>query len=149
MWRRWMAFSTLATVAAFSMTVNVLSGSWVAGTVMAVIVLAGAVVLSPLIFPRSRPWAEAQKRAAEAHHPMIYWRPGCQFCVRMRLMLGLKGNRATWVDIWADDEAAARVREINHGDETVPTVEYGSQTRTNPPPGWVAELISSGGAAHR
>ena len=33
----------------------------------------------------------------------------------------MKG-RAKWVDIWADDDAAAYVRMVNDGNETVPTV---------------------------
>src|SRR5262249_20817094 len=41
---------------------------------------------------------------------LVYWRPGCPYCALLRL--GLRGARvsATWVNIWEDRAAAARVR---------------------------------------
>lgn len=38
------------------------------------------------------------------------------------------------IDIWRDPEAAATVREITGGDETVPTVRIGHRTFVNPRP---------------
>lgn len=69
-----------------------------------------------------------------AHPVVIYWRPGCIFCTRLRGALGKAKDEATWVSIWADDEAAAWVRSVNGGDETVPTVRIGERVHTNPDP---------------
>lgn len=38
------------------------------------------------------------------------------------------------IDIWQDQKAAATVREITGGDETVPTVRIGHRTFVNPRP---------------
>jgi len=50
---------------------------------------------------------------------LVHWRPGCPYCATLRL--GLRSARvpATWVNIWEDRAAAARVRAITGGDETV------------------------------
>ncbi|WP_082567028.1 glutaredoxin domain-containing protein [Janibacter sp. Soil728] len=65
---------------------------------------------------------------------VIYWRPGCVYCLRLRGALGKDKGKATWVSIWADEEAAAFVRSINDGNESVPTVRIGEQVHTNPEP---------------
>jgi hypothetical protein len=50
------------------------------------------------------------------------------------LRLGLRSARvpAEWVNIWDDQAAAARVRAITGGDETVPTVLVGATAMVNP-----------------
>ena len=112
-------------------------------TTVVIVVLLAAVVLAltPLPFPRSP--GDAAGRALAAVHgvPLIYWRPGCTFCVRMRLALGRRGGRAVWVDVSRDREAALRVRSVNGGNETVPTVFVGEESRTNPSPAWVREHL--------
>ena len=113
--------------------------------ISAVLLVGAAVVLlvtlTPVAFPPSAGDA-AGRAAAEARGvPLIYWRPGCTFCVRMRVLLGLAGRRAVWVNIRRDPEAAARVRSVNGGNETVPTVFVGDEHRTNPPPSWVRERL--------
>ncbi|NYF97074.1 glutaredoxin domain-containing protein [Janibacter cremeus] len=65
---------------------------------------------------------------------VIYWRPGCVYCMRLRGALGKDKDRATWISIWADEDAAAFVRSVNNGNETVPTVRVGETVRTNPDP---------------
>jgi mycoredoxin len=59
------------------------------------------------------------------------------------LRLGLLSARvpATWVNIWEDQAAAARVREITGGDETVPTVEVGARAMINPSARQVAAAV--------
>jgi mycoredoxin len=59
------------------------------------------------------------------------------------LRLGLRSARvpATWVNIWEDRAAAAAVREITGGDETVPTVVVGTRAMVNPPARQVAAAI--------
>ncbi|GAB2760290.1 glutaredoxin domain-containing protein [Nocardioides salsibiostraticola] len=96
--------------------------------------------LSPLPFPRS-PGDRAGQEAAQRGVPAIYWRPGCSFCLRLRVSLGLSGRGAVWVDISRDADAAARVRSVNAGNETVPTVFLGEETRTNPDPSWVRSRL--------
>lgn len=65
---------------------------------------------------------------------VIYWRKGCPFTRRLRLALGKRGAQAVWVDIWDDAEAAAYLRSVNDGNETVPTVVIAGQPHTNPAP---------------
>ena len=107
------------------------------------VMLVLACLLSPLLFPRTQEDAAARKQAGASEVPLIYWRPGCVYCVRLRLALGRSGNRAVWVDVSRDDEASARVRRANHGDETVPTVFLGNSARVNPAPSWVRSQLKT------
>ncbi len=52
----------------------------------------------------------------------FYWRPGCPFCSRLRRKLEKSGIPLEDHNIWEEPRAAARVREIAGGNETVPTV---------------------------
>lgn len=98
-------------------------------------------VNSPLVFPRSIGALEAQRRSAADGRPVVYWRPGCAYCIRLRTRLGRRARRAHWVDIWRDPEGAAAVRAANDGDETVPTVVVAGRAHTNPDPDWVREQL--------
>ncbi|MFE2100115.1 MULTISPECIES: glutaredoxin domain-containing protein [unclassified Streptomyces] len=102
-----------------------------------------AFVNSPLIFPRSIGAVEAQRRSAVDGRPVVYWRPGCTYCLRLRMRLGLTAHRLHWVDIWRDPAGAAAVRAANDGNETVPTVVVGGRPHTNPDPAWVREQLST------
>ena len=62
----------------------------------------------------------------------VLWRPGCPFCVSLRRGLRRAGVATVEHDIWASTAAAARVRAVNGGDETVPTVIVGTQSLVNP-----------------
>jgi glutaredoxin len=62
----------------------------------------------------------------------VFWQPGCPYCRALRSVLLDHAVDATWRNIWADEEARALVREVNHGNETVPTVRVGMTTLTNP-----------------
>ena len=64
---------------------------------------------------------------------VIYWRPGCPYCTALRRRLGHQGRSATWINIWTDEDAAACVRSVNSGNETVPTVVIDGVAHTNPP----------------
>lgn len=97
----------------------------------------GAVLLSPTPFPRSIGAAEAQRRSAQDGRPIVYWRPGCPFCLRLRTTLGRTARRAHWVDIWRDPEGAAAVRAVADGNETVPTVILAGRAHVNPDPRWL------------
>ncbi|MFJ9567952.1 glutaredoxin domain-containing protein [Streptomyces fuscichromogenes] len=121
----------------------VLTGS--PGTAVAVLLvfMAFAVVNSPLIFPRSIDAQEAQRRSAADGQPVVYWRPGCTFCMRLRIRLGRNAHRLHWVNIWQDPTAAATVRTANNGNETVPTIVIAGRAHTNPDPAWVREQLPS------
>jgi mycoredoxin len=121
----------------------------VTGTpVLAAILLLAVGVLaalqSPLVFPRSVGAAVAQDRSAADGRPVIYWRPGCPFCLRLRVRLGSDARRAHWVNIWADPAGAAAVRAVADGNETVPTVVAGDRFFVNPDPGMLRERLRAG-----
>ncbi|MFJ8162293.1 glutaredoxin domain-containing protein [Streptomyces sp. NPDC096136] len=105
--------------------------------------LALAGVNSPLIFPKSIRAQEAQGRSAVDGRPVVFWRPGCKYCIRLRIRLGRGARRVHWVDIWRDPAGAAAVRAANDGNETVPTVFVAGRPHTNPDPAWVREQLSS------
>ena len=99
-------------------------------------------VLAWTAVPRPAPAAphhwDAQERLVRDGCVIVYWRPGCFFCTRLRLRLGALADEATWVDIWADPAAAAFVRDVNDGAETVPTVILpDGEACTNPDPALV------------
>lgn len=62
----------------------------------------------------------------------VYWRPGCPFCMSLRA--GLRRSRTPYqaVNIWEDPTAAAFVRSVANGNETVPTVTVGDTWMVNP-----------------
>ncbi|MFF3335398.1 glutaredoxin domain-containing protein [Streptomyces sp. NPDC002888] len=97
---------------------------------------------SPLIFPSSIGALEAQRLSAADGRPVVFWRPGCKYCIRLRIRLGSHARQLHWVDIWRDPAGAAAVRAANDGNETVPTVVVAGQPYTNPHPEWVREQLS-------
>ncbi|MFC5661850.1 glutaredoxin domain-containing protein [Kitasatospora misakiensis] len=111
-----------------------------AALLLAFLALAG--VNSPLIFPRSIGAQEAQRRGAVDGRPVVFWRPGCKYCIRLRIRLGRNARQLHWVNIWRDPAGAAAVRAANDGNETVPTVVVAGRPRTNPDPAWVREQLS-------
>lgn len=96
---------------------------------------------SPLVFPRSLGAPEAQRRSALDGRPIVFWRPGCAYCLRLRIRLGHRARQLHWVDIWRDPEGAAVVRAANDGNETVPTVVVAGTPHTNPDPAWVRDRL--------
>ncbi|MFJ6855168.1 glutaredoxin domain-containing protein [Streptomyces sp. NPDC091271] len=108
---------------------------------LAFVLLAG--VNSPLFFPRSMGALEAQRRSAVDGKPVIYWRAGCKYCMRLRFRLGRRARQLHWVDIWRDPAGAAAVREVNDGNETVPTVFVAGRPHVNPDHAWLREQLSS------
>ncbi len=62
----------------------------------------------------------------------VYWRPGCPYCSRLLGDLDRIGLPIHKVNIWEDASAAATVRSIANGNETVPTVVIGEHRMVNP-----------------
>ncbi|MEU9802600.1 glutaredoxin domain-containing protein [Streptomyces sp. NPDC051000] len=123
------------------------AGVFVRGTpVVAAVLLLVFVLLagmhSPLVFPRSISAREAERRSAVDGRPIVFWRSGCKYCIRLRIRLGRDAGRLHWVDIWRDAEGAAAVRAANDGNETVPTVVVAGRPHVNPDPRWVREQLS-------
>lgn len=134
--RQWV-IAALAAVAGFAL-VNF--GNIASSLVIMVLVVVFVLVLTtPVLYPRSLSDDASRVLATEKSVPLIYWRPGCIFCLRLRVALLLRGKKAVWTNIRADAGAAARVRSVNDGNETVPTVFVSSAHRTNPSPSWVVE----------
>ncbi len=71
----------------------------------------------------------------------LYWRPGCMFCMRLRLVLRWHHLRVHQINIWQDPAAAAFIRSVADGNETVPTVVIDGRAVVNPPPRQVVAAI--------
>lgn len=77
-----------------------------------------------------------------APEPVVfYWRPGCGFCSMLRGRLLAGGVALDERNIWEDDQAAAFVRGVANGNETVPTVVVAGAALVNPSPARVLELL--------
>ena len=61
-----------------------------------------------------------------------YWRPGCPFCMMLTPKLEATNIPLDEHNIWESPEAAAKVRSVADGNETVPTVVIGSVGLVNP-----------------
>lgn len=69
------------------------------------------------------------------------WRPHCRFCDNLRKQLMASGIALVERNIWEDKAAAAKLREVARGSETVPTVVVGSWALVNPSGRQVIEAI--------
>ncbi|MFE0677089.1 glutaredoxin domain-containing protein [Streptomyces sp. NPDC058867] len=141
MMRAWILPMVFVLSGAAVATGLILKGSYGTAVVLLAAFLALAGVNSPLIFPRSIGALEAQRRSAVDGRPVVFWRPGCTYCIRLRLRLGRGSRRLYWVNIWHDPAAAEAVRAANDGNETVPTVFVDGRPHTNPDPAWVREHL--------
>lgn len=121
----------------------VVQGRLGTGAVLLLVFVLLAGLTSPLMFPRSIGALEAQRRSAVDGRPVVFWRPGCTYCMRLRIRLGRRARRLHWVDIWRDEAGAEVVRGANDGNETVPTLLVAGRPYTNPDPAWVREQVSS------
>jgi glutaredoxin-like protein len=63
---------------------------------------------------------------------VVYTRPRCPYCVLLRRGLRRRGITFTEINIWKDPDAAAAVRAVADGNETVPTVHIAGQWLVNP-----------------
>ncbi|MEU5889035.1 glutaredoxin domain-containing protein [Streptomyces sp. NPDC047461] len=143
MMRAWIPPMLLVLCGSAVVTELISEGSLATASALLLAFLALAGVTSPLIYPRSIGAEEAQRRSAVDGRPVVFWRPGCTYCMRLRIRLGRSARQLHWVDIWRDPAGAAAVRAANNGNETVPTVVVAGRPHTNPDPAWVREQVSS------
>lgn len=73
----------------------------------------------------------------------MYARPGCPFCSMLRSDLRRVGLDWRERDIWQDPEAAAAVRAVADGNETVPTVNVGGRWMVNPSADEVLDAVAA------
>ncbi len=85
--------------------------------------------------------SECDERTGARPKVTLYWRPGCMFCMWLRLVLRRHHLRVDQVNIWKDPGAAAFVRSVANGNETVPTVVIDGRAVVNPAPGEVVAAI--------
>lgn len=131
--RSWAPAAALAATAAAAGAVGGAFGEPGSAPVWSALLVA-AVLVSPLPFPRD---------TGLSRDTTIYWKPGCSFCILMRLGLAGVAGRARWVDVSRDELSAAAVRDHNDGDLTTPTVVTPDGPRTNPSVRWVRAQLSS------
>ena len=72
---------------------------------------------------------------------VFYWRPGCPFCSRLEGALARANVPMAKRNIWDDPDAAAFVRSVADGNETVPTVTVGDRSYVNPSPAELAKVL--------
>lgn len=118
------------------------------GVLLALVLLAAAVYFAPTRLPASVSQGAATEAAASGA-VVVYHRTGCLYCQRLAHALGGLRPDAVWVDIWADADAAAFVRSVNGGCETVPTVVIDGTPHTNPSPRLVRQALAERAAAGR
>lgn len=140
---RWSNATALAAVAVVLLLIFASSGDWVPGLIAAAVLLVAAWLVSPLRGRNNPPWSEIQN--TDSQRVVIFWRPGCVFCLRLRAALGPAARKATWLNIFSDASAAAFVRDHNAGNETVPTVILDGTVLTNPDPGVVRRALTDSG----
>lgn len=80
--------------------------------------------------------------AAEALAITVYWRPGCGYCSSLFHQLDRQQLPYERVNIWESEEAAAFVRSVARGNETVPTVSVGSSAMVNPSVDQIVALLA-------
>jgi hypothetical protein len=68
----------------------------------------------------------AAQAAASDGDVIVYWRPGCVFCDRLKLGLGSARHDVSWVNILKDSEAAEFVTICRDGNVIVPTAVTGA-----------------------
>jgi len=80
--------------------------------------------------------------STESRTVEFYWRAGCGFCMALERQLDRLGVALDKRDIWADDQAAAFVRSVANGNETVPTVRVGPAAMVNPSASQVLGMLA-------
>jgi glutaredoxin len=77
---------------------------------------------------------------------ILYWRPGCGFCVRLARALDAMEIAPELRNIWEEPDAAEFVRSVNRGNELVPTLVIGDIVLSNPSADQVADAMTRAAA---
>ena len=77
--------------------------------------------------------------------PLVYFKPGCPFGLRLRIALALHRVPHRSVRFRDDEDGAARVRVVNDGNEISPTVHVAGRWLTNPSWREVRRAVSEAG----
>ena len=93
--------------------------------------------------PAERPAPATPADDAASDAVTFYWRPGCGFCSMLRSGLRRRGVPLDERNIWEDADAAAAVRAVARGNETVPTVVVDGVALVNPRPAQVVALLQA------
>jgi hypothetical protein len=77
---------------------------------------------------RARPHVPHADAAADAgpYGPIVYWRPGCSYCMKLRRELDPdERDQVTWVNVMADRDASRYIRRFHDGRMVTPTAVNG------------------------
>src|SRR5256885_7310574 len=110
--RRWGSALVMAGCGLAVGGASIVSGSVVSGLGLMVFFLVAAVLVSPWAFPRSVTDESAGVASETDGRPIVYWRPGCPYCMRLRAPLCRDGRPPPWVANWAAPARAAFVRQV-------------------------------------
>jgi mycoredoxin len=81
--------------------------------------------------------------AADKPQVVLYWRPGCGFCVRLARHLVSIDVEPELRNIWEEPDAAEFVRSVNRGNELVPTLVVGDIVLSNPSADQVRDALAA------
>ena len=146
-YRQRMAFPGIITGAVWA-TVNIIQGDL---AFAAILLALTAVAIGWLLrMTRSSGGPHISHAAAQANagadDVIVYWRPGCMYCDRLRVGLGSARRDVAWVNIFEDPEAAAFVGSIRGGHHVVPTVVSGAGELVDPTPAAIKGQLATAGA---
>lgn len=74
---------------------------------------------------------------------VFYWRHGCVYCINLQWQLRRTPLAYTRVNIHRDPDAAAFVRSVADGNETVPTVTVAGHAMVNPSKAQVLAAVAA------
>lgn len=80
----------------------------------------------------TRPDTQRSDSPSSSSEIELYTRPGCPYCFTLRTGLRRAGLTFREINIWENPDAAAFVRSVANGNETVPTVVVGAVQMVNP-----------------
>lgn len=78
---------------------------------------------------------------APTHEVLLYWRPGCGASSFLASRLAKMGVPVTAINIWENASAAAAVRSLSGGFESVPTVVVAGLAMVEPSVSQVMNVI--------
>jgi glutaredoxin len=127
-YRQWIGGSAVLSVL-IAVAINARQGDLVVASILLVATTMASIGLVWWTRPHRGGFHQSHAAAQAAAGPddvIVYWRPGCIFCDRLKLGLGDASAHVTWVNIALDPDAARFVAAANDGDEVVPMVVTGA-----------------------